>query len=108
MHEGPCIKTDCQTSGLGDLSFRTSDSRIVGCLSPCKKWSTARPYGLGIWELEGDGQLLCCPTPPAPINGKNPVTFDECRNETVAQTKYVKLFCLQLSIQRKRFTQLHK
>ncbi|XP_037029589.1 glucan endo-1,3-beta-glucosidase-like [Bradysia coprophila] len=101
LQQGTCIRTVCrmsvaqcpknEKSGLGDLTFKAKDSSLVGCLSPCKKWSTAQPFGKGLGEMDGDGRLLCCPHPKGPINGKNPVSAEECRRGPVVQTEYVKL-----------------
>lgn len=89
MSVAQCPKNE--RSGLGDLTFKARDNSLVGCLSPCKKWTSAKPIGNGMGEMDGDGRLLCCPHPNRPINGKNPVSAEECRRGPVVQTEYVKL-----------------
>lgn len=41
--------------------------KVVGCLSPCKKWNYPTPFGLGKNENDGVGSQLCCPTPPVTV-----------------------------------------
>lgn len=93
MAQNTCIRTAClmdvnecpknEVSSLGDLTYRATDNSTPGCLSPCKKWTSAKPNGMASSEKDGDGLLLCCPTPP--------VSAEQCRSGIVVNTEYVKL-----------------
>ncbi|XP_031635150.1 glucan endo-1,3-beta-glucosidase-like [Contarinia nasturtii] len=92
VQDGSCIETDChllltncpqnEQSDLGDLAVYGRSNNAVSCLSPCKKWNYPPPYGFGRNEQDGDGRLLCCPSP---------VTAEECRSGIVEETNYVQL-----------------
>ncbi|XP_031635147.1 thaumatin-like protein 1b [Contarinia nasturtii] len=92
FQSGTCVRTDCrlsvnqcphnERSGLGDLTVKGRSNNPVACLSPCKKWNYPAPFGKGRNEQEGDGRLLCCPSP---------VSVQECRRGIVVQTDYVNL-----------------
>lgn len=92
LQQYPCVRTDCRVkldecpdnerSGLGDLRARGRNNNVVGCLAPCKKWNYPAPWGQGQNEQNGDGQMLCCPSPVSP---------EACRRGIVVQTEFVKL-----------------
>jgi len=88
---GSCTKTRCAVSldscpsgegELNDLLVR-KNGRPVMCLAPCKKWNYPAPFGYGRDEQQGNGKWYCCPTPP--------VSPEQCRNNIVVNTQYVKL-----------------
>ncbi|CAL8128814.1 unnamed protein product [Orchesella dallaii] len=88
--QGTCTRTRCAMSlancpterEVGDLRVIVG-GKTVQCLSPCKKWNYPPPFGLGRPETQGNGQWYCCPTPP--------ITPQQCRNNLVVNTEYVKL-----------------
>lgn len=90
VDQGSCISTNCamsldacpqnEISGIGDLRvFR--NGKVVGCLSPCKKWNYPPPYGLGKPETIEPGVHMCCPTPP--------IQPQQCSSGPVIQTAFV-------------------
>lgn len=89
---GPCVRTVCnvtfgecpanELSGLGDSAVIGRSNNVVGCLSPCEKWSYPPPVGFGRNKQEDDGRWLCC---------LPPVTPEECRRRIILQTEYVDL-----------------
>ncbi|MFO0761213.1 MAG: RICIN domain-containing protein [Byssovorax sp.] len=116
--QGSCVTSDCShlsldacpgdedMSGSGvfpayaheDLKIRDASGRVVGCLSPCKKWNYPAPFGLGKPESADPGLHLCCPTPINPATGQCTaesacMSPEACRNAgdplSVEHTKYV-------------------
>jgi Thaumatin family len=89
---GRCTATSCAMAfascprdeilGIGDLRV-VKNSQTVQCLSPCKKWNSPPPYGMGKPERQQPGEQLCCPHPP--------VTPGQCQAGPIEQTKYVAL-----------------
>ncbi|MEO7332092.1 MAG: RICIN domain-containing protein, partial [Minicystis sp.] len=115
---GSCVTSDCSMlsldacpgdedlSGGGkfpafaheDLRIRDAQGKVIGCLSPCKKWNYPSPWGLGQAESADPGLHLCCPTPINPASGQcTPnnacMTSESCRNTadpvSVEHTHYV-------------------
>lgn len=115
---GSCVVSDCSNlsldacpgdedmSGGGafpgfaheDLRIRDAQGRVIGCLSPCKKWNYPAPWGLGKPESADPGLHLCCPTPIDPASGQCTannacMTSGACSNSgdprSVVHTEYV-------------------
>jgi hypothetical protein len=88
---GRCTPTSCalalsacptdEIQGIGDLRI-VKNGQTVECLSPCKKWTSPPPYGMGRPENQSPGELMCCPYP---------VTPSQCKAGPIEQTKYVQL-----------------
>lgn len=115
---GSCVTSDCSNlsldqcpgdedmSGGGafpgfaheDLRIRDGQGKVIGCLSPCKKWNYPSPWGLGKPESADPGIHLCCPTPLDPATGQCTVanscmSSQSCSNpgdaKSVVHTEYV-------------------
>lgn len=89
---GRCTSTSCaldltkcptaENEKIGDLQIK-SGSDVVGCFSPCNKWTWPKPLGDGGTTKDATGQAMCCPNPP--------ITSPQCNAGSVAQTQYVAL-----------------
>jgi hypothetical protein len=114
---GSCVTSDCSNLSLAacpgdedmsggvfgayaheDLRIRDGNGKVIGCMSPCKKWNYPSPWGLGMPESADPGLHLCCPTPIDPATGQCTaahacMTPDACRAPgdpvSVVHTKYV-------------------
>lgn len=97
-----CVESDCggldlaQCPSQEDLSegayssyasvdlrvFAPNDpSKVIGCMSPCKKLNYPAPWGFGLGETSKPTVDYCCPTPP--------ISTEQCRSGPVASSTYV-------------------
>jgi hypothetical protein len=100
--EPGCVESDCSKLDLTqcpsneDLSegvyssylnvdLRVFDpkipTKIIGCMSPCKKLNYVTPWGFGLAESGKPTVDFCCPTPP--------ISSEACSGGPVASSAYV-------------------
>lgn len=100
-HPG-CVSSDCAQLDLAkcpsqeDLSegiystyhsvdlrvFAPNDpTKVIGCMSPCKKLNFPAPWGFGLSETSKPTVDFCCPTPP--------ISSGQCSSGPVASSAYV-------------------
>ncbi|HZS40099.1 MAG TPA: thaumatin family protein [Polyangia bacterium] len=118
VNQGTCVASDCSQLSLNgcpgaenlsgggaypayaveDLRVRDAGGRVIGCMSPCKKWNYPAPWGIGGSEGVDPGLHLCCPTPIDPATGQCTIanhcmTSPACSNAgdplSVVHTDYV-------------------
>lgn len=56
-------------------------SKVLGCLSPCKKLNYPAPWGHGMAENISPAVEFCCPTPP--------ISPEQCSSGPVVETDFV-------------------